>query len=184
MKFTTAPGILIAVPSLHDPNFVRSVVVMIEHAAEGAVGLVVNQPMPHTCVDITRELGVRWAGPPDARLRRGGPVEPQSLWMLHDDGWGFDETTRVAPGMAVSRSREALERMCSGEERNLLLVVGCASWGPGQLDAEIATGAWITSDVTAAMVFDWPPQEMWDRALRRMGVDPAHLVESERGSIH
>ncbi len=184
MKFTTAPGILIAMPSLHDPNFVRSVVVMIDHTPEGAVGLVVNQPMPHTCADITRELGVAWSGPADAHLRRGGPVEPQSLWMLHDDGWGFDETTRVASGIAVSRSREALERMCGGEERHLLLFVGCASWGPGQLDAEIATGAWITSDVAAPMVFDWPPHEIWERALRRMGIDPAHLVESERGSIH
>jgi putative transcriptional regulator len=183
MKFSAAPGILIAVPSLTDPNFHRSVVVMVEHTSDHAVGLVVNMPMPHGCAEIARELGVPWPGAPDARLRKGGPVEPQALWMLHDDGWCFDETMRVAPGVAVSRSREALERMCAGDEDRLVLLVGAAMWGQGQLDNEIAEGAWIASEATASVVFDWPPGEAWERALRRMGIDPAHLVEGDR-SLH
>lgn len=175
--FSAAPGVLIAVPQLQDPNFLRAVIVMIEHTPEGALGLILNQPTPHACGEVARELGVPWPGPPDRRLRRGGPVEPQSLWMLHDDGWCFGETMRVAPGVAVSRSREALTRMCEGDESRLLLLVGYAGWGPGQLEREIAAGAWITSETSAEMVFEWPVDEVWSRALRWMGIDPAHLVE-------
>ena len=178
--FSTAPGILIAVPSLQDPNFHRSVVVMIEHDAQGALGLVVNAPTPHGCADVAEGFELRWPGSPDALLMRGGPVEPQSLWMLHDDGWCFDETMRVADGIGVSRSREALTRMCEGEEATLRMLVGYSGWGPGQLEREIAEGAWITGPISADLVFRWPAEETWERALRGLGIDPAHLVEGAR----
>jgi putative transcriptional regulator len=176
--FSTAPGALIAVPQLQDPNFHRSVVVMIQHDADGALGLVVNHPTHHGCRDVAAGFGLPWPGGDNGRLRRGGPVEPQSLWMLHDDGWGFDETMRVADGVSVSRSREALTRMCQGGEDHLRLLVGYAGWGPGQLEREIAAGSWIVAETTAALVFAWPADEVWSRALSQLGIDPAHLVES------
>ncbi len=175
--FSTAPGVLIAVPQLADPNFHRSVVMMIQHDRDGALGLIVNQPTHHGCVDVTTGFGLPWGGDGDARLRRGGPVEPQSLWMLHPDGWGFDETMRVADGLSVSRSREALTRMCEAGEAELCLLVGYAGWGPGQLEREIAAGSWITGPSVADMVFEWAPDEVWLRALSNLGIDPAHLVE-------
>lgn len=177
MKFTTAPGILIATPLLTDPSFHRSVVVMIEHNEEGALGLVVNHPTQHRNAEITRNLELRWPGPPDARLLRGGPVEPQSLWILHEDGWCFEETVQVCAGLAVSRSREALMRMCKAEEDQMLLAVGYAGWSAGQLEGEIAQGAWITSEVDTEMVMHWPREDLWRRTLDAMGINPAHLVD-------
>ncbi len=176
-EFSTAPGILIAVPQLEDPNFHRSVVVMVEHNRDGALGLVLNHALPHDCAVVTSNFGLSWPGPADAKLGKGGPVEPQSLWMLHGDGWCFDETMRVSDGVAVSRSREALTRMCEGEEAQLRLLVGYAGWGPGQLESEISVGSWITGPVTPELVFRWPPDEVWSRALWALGIDPAHLVE-------
>ncbi|MCA9541736.1 MAG: YqgE/AlgH family protein, partial [Myxococcales bacterium] len=160
-RFTTAPGVLIAVPQLLDPNFLRSVVVMIDHDERGALGLVVNQPLPHQCAAVAAGFGLAWGGDEDAPLLRGGPVEPQSLWMLHDDGWWFDETMRVADGVGVSRSREALTRMCEGGEAKLRLLIGYAGWGPGQLEGEIAAGSWIVAKVSPALVFEWPADEIW-----------------------
>jgi putative transcriptional regulator len=175
--FSAAPGILIAVPQLDDPNFHRAVVAMIEHDHQGALGLVINFDLPHTCAEVATGFDLPWPGGAHAMLRRGGPVEPQSLWMLHDDGWCFDETMRVADAIAVSRSREALTRMCEGGESKLRLYVGYAGWGPGQLEAEIARGSWIVGEMDPAMVFEWDPKEVWARSLARLGIDPAHLVD-------
>jgi putative transcriptional regulator len=181
MNFTTAPGILIAVPQLADPNFHRSVVLMIEHNAQGALGLVLNNELEHPAKMVAEELGLTWPGAPDARLRRGGPVEAQSLWMLHDDGWAFSETMKVIGGVSVSRSREALTRMCEAREQRLIFLVGYAGWGPGQLEREITQGTWLTSQTSAEMVHEWSPETLWERALREMGIDPAHLVEASGG---
>jgi putative transcriptional regulator len=85
---------------------------------------------------------------------------------------------RVVPGVSVSRSREALTRMCEGREQRLVFLVGYAGWGPGQLEREIAQGSWLSSPATAEMVYEWTPSEVWSRALAAMGIDPAHLVEA------
>ncbi len=174
--FTAARSLLVAMPQLDDPNFYRSVVLMIEHDARGALGLIINQGTEHPCAAITREFGLAWPGHPGDTIRRGGPVEPQSLWMLHDDGWCFDETTQAGDGVAVSRSREALSRMCQAGEQRLRLFVGYAGWGPGQLEAELADGSWLTAPGAAELVFDVPIAQLWHAVLARLGIDPAHLV--------
>ena len=175
--FSTASRVIIAVPHLQDPNFHRAVVVMIQHDPKGALGLILNAPTTHHCTELVDSFGVPWPGHPEAVICRGGPVEPQSLWMLHDDGWGFPETMRVSDGVAVSRSREALTRMCNGGEEHLRLLVGYAGWGPGQLENEIATGSWIVGEASTAMVFDWPPEDIWRQSLDALGINPAFLVE-------
>lgn len=172
--FTLAPGLLIAMPRLADPHFKRSVVLMLEHHEEGALGLVINHPTEQPCERVTRAFEVEWSGDAGERLLRGGPVDPQALWMLHDDGWSFDETTRVTEGLSVSRSREALTRIAAAE-RPITLLIGCAGWGPGQLEREIADGAWLTAPAVAE-ILEWPAETRWTRALGLIGVDPAHLV--------
>lgn len=178
MSFSTAPGILIAAPQLADPNFHRAVVLMVEHNDQRALGLVINVELPHAAAEVAAELGATWVGHPEAKLRRGGPVEPQSLWMLHDDGWAFSETMRALDHVSVSRSREALTRMCAAREQRLVFLAGYAGWGAGQLEREIAQGAWLVSRASPEMVYEWPVASIWERALRAMGVDPAHLVEA------
>lgn len=183
MSFSASPGVLIAVPQLLDPNFHRSVVLMIEHDAEGALGLVINHATAHRCAEVVGNFELPWWGDAEATLRRGGPVEPHSLWMLHPDAWRFDESTAVVEGVAVSRSRDALTRLCKDGAERVHLVVGYAGWGPGQLEEEIAQGSWITAPATAAMVFDWPIDGVWRLALASVGIDPAHLVGAS-GSVH
>lgn len=176
-RFSTAPGVLIAVPQLMDGHFERAVVVMVEHDQDGALGLVINHALERRCHEVVDGFELPWPGVSEDRLRRGGPVEPQSLWMLHDDGWCFDETIRVSGGVSVSRSSEAISRLCIGGESSLRLLVGYAGWGAGQLESEIQAGSWIVGELSAELVFEWPTAEIWVRALGALGIDPAFLVE-------
>ena len=168
-------------PQLLEQTFHRSVVIMLEHNEDGALGLVINHETDHFCSEVADSFQLAWPTGDHLHLRRGGPVESQSLWMLHDDGWFFEETTLVAPGIAASRSREALTRMFEADERRLRLLVGYAGWGPGQLEEEIASGSWLTSDAHSDMLFEWAAEDVWERSLRAMGVDPAFLVDGGAG---
>jgi putative transcriptional regulator len=174
--FNAAPGVIIAVPQLLDPNFHRSVIMMVEHNEEGALGIVLNHETEHQCSDVTLSFELEWPAGRSLRLRRGGPVENQSLWMLHDDHWTFEETNLLSSGIAVSRSRTALTRMVEADESNLRLMVGYAGWGPSQLEHEIGAGMWICAPLKPEMIFQWPAEEVWERSLRGIGVNPAHLV--------
>lgn len=176
--FQAHPGVLIAMPQLEDPHFHRAVVLMLEHNEEGALGLILNHPIDHPCAQVTESFSLPWPGPPDARLRRGGPVEAASLWMLHHDRHQFTETRPVVPGVAVSRSRDALRTLCTALEADLHLLVGYSGWAPGQLEQEMASGTWILGRATAELVFSVAPEDLWTHALAELGIHPAHLVES------
>ena len=84
---------------------------------------------------------------------------------------------RVVDGLAVSRSREALTRMCNAHER-LRLYVGYAGWGAGQLEQEIAEGSWLTAPASPAMIFDWPTNEVWKRSIGALGIRPEQLIDA------
>ena len=174
--FSVAPGVLVAMPELDDPNFHRSVVVMIEHDEQGALGLVLTNLTQLKAADVADGFGLPWAAPPELRLRNGGPVEPNCLWILHDDGWFFSESMRLSQGVAASRSKEALTRICEGSEAKIRLFVGYAGWGSGQLEAEIASGSWLVAPFLPEMVFEWSPDELWLKTLSTIGIDPAFLV--------
>ena len=176
--FCLVPGVLIALPQLRDENFERSVIMMIEHTDQGALGLVINRTTSQHCSAVTDSFELDWPGPFDEPLKRGGPVEANGLWMLHDDGWCFDETMRVVDGLAVSRSREALTRMCNAHEERLRLYVGYAGWGAGQLEQEIAEGSWLTAPASPAMIFDWPTNEVWKRSIGALGIRPEQLIDA------
>ncbi len=179
-SFCVAPGVLIAMPQLQDPNFLRTVVLMIDHNEEGALGLVISRTLPRSCREVSEGLGFSWCGAPEALLRQGGPVDPYSLWLLHDERWSFEETINLGSGLAVSRSREALMQMCQEGAQELLLLVGYAGWASDQLEQEISAGAWLTAPLSREMLFGWPPEQLWAQSLEAMGINPAFLVEGAR----
>ncbi|MCA9692196.1 MAG: YqgE/AlgH family protein [Myxococcales bacterium] len=187
-----AGHLLCAVPQLEDPNFRRSVILMIEHNDEGAFGLVVNQVLPTSIREVLGSLGFTWTGEPEAQVRRGGPVEPIRGFVLHDiDGWDplADE---VVEGVYLTTSLEAVAASTENEigDRGgrLLFLLGYAGWGAGQLESEMAAGSWVavplygvTSDIPGMSVAPgWflqaEPDAMWGEALRSTGIDPARVV--------
>jgi putative transcriptional regulator len=176
-------SVLIAMPQLVDPNFHRSVVLIIEHDQQGTLGLVINHPTEHRCADVAANLQIDWQADPHLTLHRGGPVEPESFWMLHTDAVQAEDTVSVLPGVALSRSRDALAALGTQQEVPMRMIIGYAGWGPGQLEAEIAEGAWLVTAASAEMVFDWAPDLVWRGALSAVGIDPAYLVPGG-GSVH
>ena len=181
-----APAFLLSMPQLVDPNFSRTVVLLCEHSENGAFGLVVNRPL------ITAGRVVVKLNPPvtpdhDLQLWIGGPVEPERSWILvgeepdvrePDGGASRDETRgmRIADSLYLSTSPELLRRLLEpNPPSQARLVVGYSGWGPGQLEAELHESAWLMSEVERDLIFETPPDRMWEAAIRRLGADPAAL---------
>jgi putative transcriptional regulator len=170
------PGILIAMPKLVDPNFRRTVVVVLQHDDEGTVGLVLNRPTSHRCSAVAESLDISWELGEGRFISVGGPVEPQSLWMVHSNALRFNETIEIGSKLAVSRSEQALRHICEAGEHRVKMFVGYAGWGPGQLEQEIREGAWLTTELTDRLMFDIAEPEIWGVALQELGIDPLHLA--------
>lgn len=182
-----APGLLLAMPQLIDPNFGRSVVLMVEHNDEGSFGLVINQPLDLTASELLGSMDIDWRGDEDTIVWCGGPVQPNSGWVLHEpvSGIEVDESARlgeaesilIAPEVALSTTPSALRILAGAPPQHTRLLLGYSGWGPGQLASEMARGSWLHADVDPALVFDAPADEMWDRAVRSVGIDPQNVVQ-------
>jgi putative transcriptional regulator len=185
MPSQLAPGFLVAAPALLDPNFKRSVVLLVDHRPEGSLGFVVNRPAQVELHTMLERLGLTL--PPGAasdasNVLVGGPVAPHTGWIVfeQDDTVSTNEDiVRVSERLGVTASRDLLAGLAArtGPER-MLLVLGYSGWGPGQLDSEIAQGAWIPVDFDERIVFDTPFEDRWSSALRILGIDPARLSMS------
>lgn len=192
--------LLCAVPQLRDPNFERSVVLMLEHNEDGALGLVINNPLPNTVAEVTDGLGLQWAGDPDATVRLGGPVEPMRGWILHDDAQWDPSAHEIFSGVNLTTSLDPVQQaghlVCGEDESHFLFILGYAGWGGSQLEGEIAAGSWVavpidqrapaerargSMGVPPSWLLETQPEDMWDEALRSIGVDPARLVGLKGG---
>jgi putative transcriptional regulator len=173
-----APGLLLAMPQLEDPNFARAVVLMIQHNDQGSFGIVVNRPSETPVIEVMSPLGMRWRGDPSAVLWVGGPVAPESGWLLHEPTRAIagEGTVDVADGIALSTSPEHFRTLVEKPPTRLRFFAGYAGWGAHQLESELAQGAWLTADVTPTLIFDTPHERMWESALRSLGVEPGALV--------
>lgn len=178
------PGqLLVAEPELADPNFARTVVLLLARGPEGAFGLVVNRPYGRVpAAELLRKLGQDPAGAAgQVELFYGGPVQPDLAAVLigedRRDGAGTAEAGGGAarpagPGLAVTGDPEVLAAIARGTgPRRARPVLGYAGWGPGQLDRELAQGAWAVVPADPDLVLAPEPEKVWERALARRGVD-------------
>jgi putative transcriptional regulator len=168
-------GLLIAMPQLGDPNFHRTVVLILQHNAEGARGVVLNRPTRVTLADVAKGQSLSVA----ARLGRqlvyaGGPVEPQRGLVLHDRV-GLAEKRLLASGLYVSETVDALETLLGEDTGVLRFFLGYAGWGPQQLERELAQGTWLFTEASSDRVLHGDADTFWEEVLRQMGVDPAML---------
>ena len=176
MSGALAPGFLIAVPQLLDPNFHKSVVLLLQQTEEGALGVVINAESPLLLRDLCEDHSIDYAGDPEKRVRKGGPVQPEQGLVLYGDEHEDPEGSAVIDGLHVSASRATLERLCTLTRGRFHCYSGYAGWGPGQLEREIGEGSWIVAPVDPNLVFDRTPEEVWAESLRAIGIDPAAIV--------
>ena len=161
---STRGQLLIAGPTIADPNFFRTVVLVIEHSDEGALGLVLNRPSETTVGEVVSELDPL-VEPEDA-LWVGGPVAPSALIVLAE----FQDATDAAliafedVGVLAADPDDA-----SPEVRRGRAFVGHAGWGPGQLDAELQRGDWIVEPAVREDAFTTDPDDLWSTVLIRKG---------------
>lgn len=177
-----APGFLVAAPQLKDPNFVNTVILMIEHENdEGSLGLVINRKAPVSLVTVLSEMKLDTPIKADidkhSPLLTGGPVSPERGWILHTPDWTGPETNQIEKGLSITSSIDILNSIIAGTgPEKYRFCLGYSGWGPEQLIAEIKTGAWITVPFFVDLIFDVPHDEIWTSALSRLGIDPNKLV--------
>jgi putative transcriptional regulator len=169
---------LIAMPNMTDPNFFQTVVCICEHTPQGAVGIVVNRPHPFLMEkDIFDELNIETI--PDKTpvpVHTGGPVLSGEIFVLHGKPFGWKGCLMVTPSLAMSNTLDILQEIARDKgPKSYIISLGCAGWGPGQLDDEIRENVWLTSAVWEAIVFDINTENRWDAALKKMGIDPLLL---------
>jgi len=175
-----APTLLIAMPQLQDKNFTRSVILLCEHSGNGAIGFVVNRPTDLRAAQAVA-LDPPVQGDSGLMLWSGGPVEPQRGFLLLGDDPGVDNSEQIADGFHLTASVDVLRRLLevSPDElahRRCRLLLGYAGWSAGQLDHELAASAWLSAPPDADLVFESAPEDMWERAIRSLGVDPMALT--------
>lgn len=175
-----ANQLLIALPALDDPRFARSVALICQHDAEGAMGVVVNRPSEYTLGDVFEQMGI---GSDDEALRAqpvlaGGPVHPERGFVVHDGGGEWDSTLPVADNLYVTTSRDILEAMASGTgPAHALVALGCAGWGAGQLEQELTEDSWLTAPADAEVLFSVPLEARWQAAAGLIGVDMSRMAD-------
>ncbi|MDO5506148.1 MAG: YqgE/AlgH family protein [Pseudoxanthomonas suwonensis] len=169
-----ANHVLIALPALADPNFSRSMTLVCQHDQEGAMGIVLNRRSEYTLGEVFRQMQIE--SDDEALCARtvlaGGPVHPERGFVVHDGAGGWDSSLQVADAVFVTTSRDVLEAMARGEgPANAVVALGCAGWGAGQLEHELAENSWLTAPADARLLFELPLAKRWQAAARRIGVD-------------
>ncbi|MCL6618760.1 YqgE/AlgH family protein [Thermomonas hydrothermalis] len=166
--------LLIALPSLRDPNFERTVTLICHHDDEGALGVIINQPSQVTVGDVLQHLGLSTDDPAvrDQPVLEGGPVHRERGFVIHDGDRRYDSSTQVGEGLYLTTSRDVMEAMAKGEgPPHALVALGCAGWGPGQLEQELVEDAWLLAPVRTDVLFELPLAQRWQAAAGSIGID-------------
>ena len=183
--------LLVAMPTMSDRRFRRSVIYMCSHSDEGAMGLIVNQRSPDVSLsDLLSQLGLAEDGAdqsgPEEFLEQGvlngGPVSTERGFVLHTNDYFAEEATlAIGDGICLTATIEILKAMAAGQgPRRSVLALGYAGWAPGQLEAEIGANGWLHCPADRELVFDTDLELKYVRALSKIGVELSHLI-SEAG---
>ncbi len=174
---------LIAMPGLRDEVFARSVVYLCEHNEHGALGLVINKPCD---IDMKRlfervDLPLRREDLSSAPVFQGGPVQTERGFVLHEHFFAsadrpaesiYASTMTIPGGLEMTTSKDVLEALSSGAgPRKVLVSLGYAAWGEGQLESELSENSWLTVAASNSIIFDTPVAQRYDQALLLLGFE-------------
>ncbi|HWK01967.1 MAG TPA: YqgE/AlgH family protein [Xanthobacteraceae bacterium] len=186
---TKTPGyldgqILVAMPTIQDDRFARTVIYMCAHSPEGAMGIVINKPAPNVKFhDLLEQLDVipKETGEPirisAIPVLKGGPVETQRGFVLHSaDFFIKDSTLSIDQDICLTATLDILKALARGEgPTSAILALGYAGWAPGQLESEIQANGWLNCAADDQLIFGSTPEAKYATALRKIGIDPAQL---------
>lgn len=171
--------LIVAMPAMGDPRFERAVILVCAHSPDGAMGLILNKPLPDLSFsDLLTQLKIPSSDHGrDIRVLFGGPVERGRGFVLHSTDYsGGQATTTVAGTYGMTATLDVLEALAKGDgPTQAILALGYSGWGPGQLETEIARNDWLTADASEGLVFGREDPRKWAKALQGMGIDPVSL---------
>ena len=170
--------LLIAMPTMGDPRFERTVIYLCAHSADGAMGLVVNKQAEEIDFpELLSQLEIETEGVQNPiPVLVGGPVETGRGFVLHSLDYRQDSTLEVTEDVGLTATVDILRSIAEGEgPARSLLTLGYAGWSAGQLDSEIQANGWLNVSADASLLFDDDLGEKWDRAVRKVGIDPSFL---------
>lgn len=175
-----ANQLLIALPSLDDPNFARAVALICQHDDDGAMGVVVNRASEYVLGDVFAQMDISCADDDLCAqpVLAGGPVHPERGFVIHDGDRAWDSSLAVASGLYVTTSRDVLEALAAGEgPSHATVALGCAGWGAGQLEHELTEHSWLTAPADGELLFETTLEARWQAAAGRIGVDMAYVAD-------
>lgn len=175
---------LIAMPNQLGDAFERTVIYVCEHNEQGALGLVVNRTADVTLSDVLTklavvdEMSIQYAAHASESVLVGGPVQTERGFVLHTPFHEYAATIKINERLGLTSSRDILEDLARGQgPAHMLLALGYAGWGAGQLEDEIGRNAWLTVAADEHVLFETLPRERYNQAMRLLGFDPAMLSE-------
>lgn len=169
---------LIAMPSLMDPNFHRTVTYLCAHSDEGAMGLVINRPLDLTLGEVLGHMNLESTDETARNMPvvQGGPVQRERGFVIHAPAGNWDAVLQVGEDIGIATSRDILAAIARGEgPEHALVALGYAGWGAGQLEREVAENAWLSGPAASHILFDVPFEDRWESAARLLGVDVDRL---------
>jgi putative transcriptional regulator len=169
---------LIAMPAMADFNFSHTVSCISEHTAAGALGIIVNRVLPAVSAkSIFEELKLAYTDRADSiPIHIGGPVHENEIFILHGEPFSWEGCRMITPTLAMSNTMDVIRAVAGGGgPKSFMIALGCAGWGPGQLEYEITRNAWLTCPVDERIVFSSPIETRWNDAVKMMGIDPMLL---------
>jgi putative transcriptional regulator len=174
---------LIAMPSMLDPVFGGTVIYLCEHSPRGAMGMVINRPIELTVAGLFDRIDLKLEIIPDSHpmgrrpVMFGGPVQDDRGFVLHTPVGQYTSSLKVTDDIAFTTSRDVLEAVAAGDGPDQVLIsVGYAGWGAGQLEQEILANGWLTVAADPSILFDLPMEERFAAAIKLLGIDPMMLA--------
>lgn len=176
--------LLIAMPTLDDPHFAQTVALVCDHGPYGALALILNRPLPLCLAEVLDGLetplderkAVEADPLRDQKVLKGGPVQANRGFVIHQAGRDWDSTIKVSTTIHVTTSRDILASMARGEgPTQAVLALGYAGWEGGQLEAEIRANAWLNAPVDTAIIFTLPFESRWQAAGRLLGFELSRI---------
>ncbi len=172
---------LIAMPSMADPRFAHTLTYVCEHNPDGALGIVVNKPIDMTLDALFQQIEVPMSvsGLADRPVLFGGPVQVDRGFVLHRPLGNWQSTLAVSDDLGLTTSKDVLEALGRGEgPKDVLVSLGYAGWGAGQLESELAQNAWLTVAADADVMFDLPAERRLPAAIQLLGIDISRLSDN------
>lgn len=169
---------LVASPYLADPRFHGAVIYLCEHSDEGALGLMINQPLDIHLGEILEQLDMH-GGELDLPVFSGGPVEPERGFVLHPPGTSWQNTATVTDEVLLTTSRDILAGIGQDQgPQEFLVALGYSGWSEGQLEQELGSNSWLTCPASTDILFRTPWEERYKAVLTKIGIDLNQLSES------